>query len=147
MASPLRHSTKFLLNLLLREQSLLPILDVFSVGWVGIRPSQGATAALRLAKITQDPACSNWTRGAHCEQDYRYWAASLQEQDIHHCPTGDALHNCRQASNSQILTSWVNPEQESQPCHVSSRAVGMITGLSVSGAIRDWVVVHRRRRI
>jgi len=45
---------------------------------------------------------------------------------FHHRPTGDPLHNCRQASDSQLLTSWVIPEQESRPCHVCPRAVGMV---------------------
>ena len=34
------HSLKCLLTLLLQEQPLLPMLDVFSVGWVEIRPSR-----------------------------------------------------------------------------------------------------------
>jgi len=34
--------------------------------------------------------------------------------------------HCRQASDSQLLTSWVSWEQEAQPCHVCSRAVGMV---------------------
>jgi len=62
-------------------------------------------------------------------------------------PAGDPLHNCRQASNYQLLTSWVNPEQESRPCHVCPRAVGMVTGRPVSRSLRDWVVVRRRRRL
>ena len=41
---------------------------------------------------------------------------------------GDPLHNCRQASDSQLLTSWVNPVQELRHCHVCPRAVGMVTG-------------------
>ena len=64
---------------------------------------------------------------------------------FHHRPTGDPLHNCRQASDSQLFTSWVSPEQESQPCHVCPWAVGMVTGRSVSRIIR--LVVRRRRRI
>jgi len=55
--------------------------------------------------------------------------------------------HCRQASYSQLLTSWINPEQESRPCHVCPRVAGMVTGRSVSRTIRDWVVVRRRRRI
>jgi len=38
-------------------------------------------------------------------------------------------------------------QQESRPCHVCPRAVGMVTGRTVSRTIRDWVVVRRRRRI
>ena len=57
------------------------------------------------------------------------------------------LRNCRQASDSQLLNTWFSPEQESRPCHVCLRAVGMDTGRPVSRTIRDWVAVHRRRRI
>ena len=57
------------------------------------------------------------------------------------------MHNCRQASDSQLITSWVSPEQESRPCHVCPWAVGMVTGRSVSRPIRDWVVVHRHWHI
>jgi len=84
-------------------------------------------------------------RGAHWKQDLRHWAASLYVQGLHHRPTGDPLHNCRQASDSQLLTRWVNSEQESRPCHVCARAVGMVTGRPVSRSIRDWMVVRRRR--
>jgi len=28
--------------------------------------------------------------------------------------------HCRQASHSQLFTSWVSPEQEPRPCHVCS---------------------------
>jgi len=52
-------------------------------------------------------------------------------------PSGDPLRNCRQASDSQLLTSWVSPEQESWPCHDCSQGVGMDTGWSVSRTIRD----------
>jgi len=53
--SPLQHFLKCLLNLLVQEQPLLPVLDVFSVGWVRIRPSQGAAAEM-LLKMTHNPA-------------------------------------------------------------------------------------------
>ena len=72
------------------------------------------------------------------KQDQHYRAAILQEQGIHHYPTGNPLHNVRQAWDSQFLTTLVNPEQESRPCHVCSRAVGIVTGRSLSRAIRDW---------
>jgi len=45
------------LNLSLREQPLLPALDMFGMGWVIIRPSQGAAAEM-LPK-THDPTCYN----------------------------------------------------------------------------------------
>jgi len=45
-------------SLSLREQPLLPALDMFSAGWVGIRPNQGAVAQM-LPKMTQDPTYSN----------------------------------------------------------------------------------------
>ena len=45
-------------NLSLREQPLLPVLDVFSVDWV--RPFQGAAASL-LPRMTEDPAFCSWT--------------------------------------------------------------------------------------
>jgi len=57
------------------------------------------------------------------------------------------MNKCRQATDSQFLASWVSPEQVSRPCHVCPRAVGMVTGRSVSRTIRDWVVVRRCRRI
>ena len=53
----------------------------------------------------------------------------------------------RQASDSQLLTSCVGPEQEPRPCHVCPWAVGMVTDLSVTTTIRDGVVVHRHSRI
>jgi len=56
--SPLRHLFKCLLNLSLREQPLLPVLDVFSVGSVGIHPSHGAAAEL-LPEMTHGPAYSS----------------------------------------------------------------------------------------
>jgi len=43
---------------------------------------------------------------------------AYKNKAFHHRPTGDPLHNCRQASDSQLLTSWVSPEQEPRPCHV-----------------------------
>ena len=54
-------SWKCLLNLLVQEQPLLPVLDVFSVGWVRIRPSQGAAAEM-LLKMTHNPAHFSWTQ-------------------------------------------------------------------------------------
>jgi len=41
-------------NLSLREQPLLPALDVFGVGWVIKRSSHGAEAEM-LPKMTHDP--------------------------------------------------------------------------------------------
>jgi len=35
-----------------------------------------------------------------------------------------------------IMTSWVNLEQDAQPCHICPRAVGMYTGPSVSKPLR-----------
>jgi len=61
----------------------------------------------------------------------------LQERGIGHRPSGDPLHNCRQVSDSQPLTSWVSPEHEAGPCHVCTRAIGMDTGRPVSWAVRD----------
>jgi len=40
-----------------REQSLLPVLDVFSVSWIGKRLMQG-TAAEMLPRMNHDPAFS-----------------------------------------------------------------------------------------
>ena len=76
-SSLLRHFLKCLLNLLTWEQSLLPVLDVFGMGWVIKRPSQGAAAEM-LPK-TYDPAYSSGTlRGLlYCRQDLCHWAASL----------------------------------------------------------------------
>jgi len=41
------------LNLSLREQPLLPVLNVFGMGWVITRPSQSAAAQM-LPKMTHD---------------------------------------------------------------------------------------------
>jgi len=57
--SLLRHLSKWLLNLSTWEQPLLPVLDVFGMGWVIKRPSQGAAAEM-LPK-TYDPTYSSWT--------------------------------------------------------------------------------------
>jgi len=71
--------------------------------------------------FSKRPCCRGWPkaqysaaghRGAHRKQAQRYWWASLQEQSTSHRPTGDLLHYCGQASDSQLLTSWVSPEQE-----------------------------------
>jgi len=43
---------------LLREQPLLPVMDVFGAGWV--HPCQDAAAFL-LPKMTEDPAFCSWT--------------------------------------------------------------------------------------
>jgi len=45
------------LNLSLREQPLLPALDVFGMGWVIKRPSQGA--ATKMLPMTHDPTYSS----------------------------------------------------------------------------------------
>ena len=62
--------------------------------------------------------------------------------------------SCRRPTAQLQISLWcptshklVNSEQESRPCHVCPRAVGMVTGRSVSRTIRDWVVARRRRRI
>ena len=87
-------------------------------------------------------------RGAHCKQDLRPWGAtSLQQRGFHHRPEGVLQHICRQASDSQLFASCVSAEQESYPCHVCPWVVGMVTNRSVSGAIRDWMVVRRRCKI
>jgi len=48
---PVRHSLQ--MSTKLREQTLLPALDVFGMGWIIKRPSQGA--AEMLPKMTHDP--------------------------------------------------------------------------------------------
>jgi len=104
--SRLWHFFKCLLNLSLQEQPLLPVLDVFNADWAHV--FQGAAGCLfqRITELkTQHSAAEH--RGAHRKQDQRYRATSLQEQGIHHHLTGDPLHNCRQANDSQLLTSWV----------------------------------------
>ena len=123
-------ATKCQPNLSIREQLLLPALDVFGMGQVIIRPSQGAATQMLPKTTTQRTPAEH--REAHCKQDLRHCAASLQEQGFHHRPTGDPLHNRRQASDSQLFTSWVSPEQEPRPFHVCPRAVGTVTGWSVS---------------
>jgi len=42
----------------LREQPLLPVLDVFSVGWEVEHLTQGAASEM-LSNMTHDPACSS----------------------------------------------------------------------------------------
>ena len=59
------------------------------------------------------------------------------EQGIHDHPTRDPLRNCRQVSDSQVLTSWVSSEQKPWPCYVCSRAVRMDVVQSVSRTIRE----------
>ena len=59
VALRLRNFSKCLLNLSTWEQSLLPVLDVFGMGWVIKRPSQGAAAEM-LPK-TYHPTYSSWT--------------------------------------------------------------------------------------
>ena len=56
--SLLRHYLKYLPNLSPLEQPLLLALDVFSVGWVKQRPSQGAAAEM-LPKMTHDTTYSS----------------------------------------------------------------------------------------
>jgi len=56
----LRHFLKCLPNLSPREQPVLLALDVFSVGRVIRRPSQGAETKMR-PKTTHDPTYSRWT--------------------------------------------------------------------------------------
>jgi len=139
--SLLRHLLKCLPNLSSWERPLLPMLNVFGVGWVIIRPSQDAPAEI-LAKMTHDPTYSCWTPRGSLQKDLRLWA-SLYEQGFYHRPTRDPLHNCRQANDSQLLTIWVSPEQKSQPWHICPRAVGMVTGRSVSRTIRtEWWCVN-----
>jgi len=43
------------LNLSLRQQPLLSALDVFGMGWVIKRPSQGQGAAVEMLPNTHDP--------------------------------------------------------------------------------------------
>ena len=94
---------------------------------------------------TQHTPAEHW--GAYCKQDRCHSAANLWEQAFHQRPTGDPLHNWRQTNDSQIFISWFSPEQESHPCHVCPRAVGMVTGWSVSRTIKDCLVVRRHCRI
>jgi len=44
----------------IREQPLLPVLDVYSVGWVGKRLAQGVGAEM-LPQMTHNPANARWT--------------------------------------------------------------------------------------
>jgi len=71
------------------------------------------------------------------------------EKGILHRRKGNPLHNYIQAT-VVIPTSHKRfiPEYGlARPCHVCSGAVGMVTGRSASRAIRDRVVVRRRRKI
>jgi len=47
-----------LLKLSIREQPLLPVLDVVCADWVGIRSFQRVAASL-LPRMTEDPAYSS----------------------------------------------------------------------------------------
>jgi len=76
-------------NQLLREQPLLPMLDVFSADW--IRLFQSAERSL-LSRMPDDPAFFCWTSRDYRKQDQIYWAASLQEQDTRHHHSGESLH-------------------------------------------------------
>jgi len=81
------------------------------------------------AKARQQRCCRGWPTtqhtpaehpGAHCKHDHCYWATSLKEQNkaLVIIPTGDPLQHRRQASDSQLLISWINLAQEARPCHV-----------------------------
>ena len=54
---PVRHSLQSQLSMSLREQLLLPARDVFGVGWVVTRSSQGA--ASEMLPTTHDPTYSS----------------------------------------------------------------------------------------
>jgi len=119
-SSLLQHFLQCLPNLSLREEPLLPVLDVFGAGWVWKRPFQGAATSL-LPKMTEDPTYCSWTPRSHRKQDQRHRVASLQEQGVRHRSSWDPLNYRRQASDSQRLTCCVSPEEEARPCHICSR--------------------------
>ena len=121
-----------------------------NVNWTCHYKSTRATIATRTGCVRRGighktrkihhPTYSSWTPRAHWKQDlvieqlaYKNEAFIIVLQETY----------CREASDSQLLSSWVNPEQESRPCHVCPRAVGMVTGRSVSRTIREteWLCV------
>ena len=135
VASPLQHSLECLLNLSLREQLLLPVLDMFSMGWVGIcsygvtavaevdlRPSILQLNAEGLTASKSPLSSSKPIRTRHSSSSYRRPTAQLQTSYRR-----DPLHDCRQ-TDSQLLTSWVSREKETRFCQVCPQTVGMVTG-------------------
>ena len=102
---------KRLPNLSIREQRLLPVLDVFRASFVRIRPNQGGAAFL-LQMVTKTQHAAVEHRGVHCKQDQGHPAATLQKQGTRHRPSGDPLRYHRKASDSQLLTSF----SELHPC-------------------------------
>jgi len=121
---------------------------VFSVGWIGKRMAQGAAAGDAeddhiLPKMTLDLNTEGLTaeKVSVIEQlayKNKVFIIVLQET---HGTTADKLVIPNFSLAGSVLM------QESRPCHICSRAVGMVNGRSVSGAIRDRMVVRRRRRI
>ena len=103
------------LNLSTREQPLLPALDVFGLGLGHKAPFSRRARKQKCCRRRTTQHTPAEHRGAYCKQDLCHWAASLYENGFHHRPKGDPLRNCRQASNSQVLTSWVSPEQKHFP--------------------------------
>ena len=73
--------------------------------------ARAACVRIRLGQSTpfsmrgSVPAAEDDHRGAHHKQDQRHRASSLQEQGIRDRLLGDPIHNCRQASYSQLLTN------------------------------------------
>jgi len=106
-----------------------------------------ARAGFILVKTRQRSCCRRWPktqrsvaehRGAHRKKDQRYRATSLEKQVIRHHPSGDPPHT----SDSQLLTSWTNPEQEARPCHARSWAVGMpLVDQSPEHSGTEWLCV------
>jgi len=98
-----------------------PVLIRAHLCWVGKHLAQGAAAEELLLKMTHDPAHYRLdlkTEGLTANKISVIEQLNFKNKGIRHRLTGDPLHNRRQASDFQLVTSWVNPEQESRPCHV-----------------------------
>jgi len=146
VTSLLRLLLKCLLNLSIRGQTLLPVVDVFGAGWVG-KCRFHCTATLLLLKMAEDPTAAEH-REAHRKQDQRHRTSSTQGQGTRHHLSANTLQYGRQASDSQLLTSWINPKQEARLCHICLRAAGMDTGRSASEKSEtEWLCVYTSQDI
>ena len=118
VALPLRHFLKCLLNLSLREQTLLPVVVTYSARCIGKPPCsrRGSISAPKddasrsiLLLNTKGLTANKISVIEQLAYKNKAFIVVLQET---HCTSADKL------SDFQLLTSWVSPEQEPRPCHV-----------------------------